>query len=1105
MQTCPRCGYENAADARFCSGCGAPLEAPKTEAREERKVVSVLFADLVGFTSHAEQLDPEDVRATLSPYYGRLRSELERHGGTVEKFIGDAVMAVFGAPAAHEDDPERAVRAGLAIRDAIVEDGRLQVRVAVTTGEALVSLDAAPSEGEGMVAGDVVNTAARLQSAAPVNGVLVDETTHRATAQQIDYRLAEPVAAKGKAEPVAVWVALQARSRFGVDFVQEGAGFVGRRRELSFLTDALAHAREERTPQLVTLVGVPGIGKSRLVYELSRVVDQQPDISHWRQGRSLPYGEGVTYWALGEMTKAQAGILETDSPAVAEEKLAATVSELVDEGAERVLEHLRPLVGLGAAGAVTHRDERGEYFVAWRQFFEALADKRPTVLVFEDLHWADEDLLDFVDHLVDWSAGVPLLVVCTARPELIERRPRWGGGKTNALTLSISPLSDDETALLLGELLERSVLPAELQRTLLERAGGNPLYAEQFARLMLETNGSGGLSLPENVQGIIAARLDGLPPEEKQLLQDAAVMGKVFWVGAVCAIGERDRSAAVDALHSLERKEFVRRERRSTVGDEQEFAFRHLLVRDVAYGQIPRGVRAKGHERAAEWIESLGRLEDHAEMLAHHYLEALRLRRAAGRPASPQLAEHARRAARGAGDRALALEAFPVAARFFEAALELWPEDDADRPVLLLSYGRSRFDDTGLDEQLLEEARDGLLSAGNPEVAAEAEAMVGTIWLQRGDGDAALEHLENARRMLDDSGPSREKAFVLQELARLLMMREDLERSIEVGSESLRMAEELGLGAVRSRNLNSLGVARILLGDNGGFDDLEEAIAIAAAANSHEEVAALANLTWMTVQVGDIRRAGQLHVRCLRAADRLGLETYILWQRAEHVFHCHWEGKWDEAIATADWFIRDAEAGAGHYMESSCRYIRGTIELARGNAQTALADGIRATEQARVARDPQGLNPSLTFEGRARLAADDEAGASAVADELLVAWSESGVRPPHESVDGAWLFLDLGRSDEFVPALNRSRAQMPWHEAARLVSAGEHVRAADVYEHIGSVPDEAYARLRAAQTLVSGGNRTEADRQLRLALAVFAQLGATAWTAEAAGLLSASA
>jgi class 3 adenylate cyclase/tetratricopeptide (TPR) repeat protein len=1105
MLVCAQCGRENAEDARFCSSCGSPLNAAAPDqAREERKVVTILFADLVGFTSQAEQLDPEDVRATLSPYYARLRSELERHGGTVEKFIGDAVMAVFGAPVAHEDDPERAVRAALAIRDAIVEDGRLQVRIAVTTGEALVTLGARASEGEGMVAGDVVNTAARLQSAAPVNGILADESTRRATRQAIDYREAEAVEAKGKAEPVPVWEALEARWRFGVDVAQAGAPLVGRRRELDFLTDALARAREDRSPQLVTLVGVPGIGKSRLVYELSQVVEADPELIFWRQGRSLPYGEGVPYWALAEMAKAHAGILETDTPDEAERKLSETVSGLVADGAERMLENLRLLAGLGGE-AERGSDQRADRFVAWRQFFEGLAEQRPTVLVFEDLHWADDDLFDFVDHLVDWGTGVPLLVVCTARPELLERRPGWGGGKPNALTLSLSPLSDEETARLFASLLERAVSPAELQASLLARAGGNPLYAEQFARLLAERGGGEELPLPENVQGIIAARLDGLPPTEKQLLQDAAVLGKVFWLGAVCAVGGRDRSEAETLLHALGRKEFVRQERRSSVGGEDEYAFRHLLVRDVAYGQIPRGARAERHELAAGWIEALGRPEDHAEMLAHHYLEALRLRRAAGQEERAALIERARLAARDAGGRALALGAFPAGARFYEAALELWPADDPERPDLLLGYGRSRFDDIAFDDRLLEEAMEGLLEQGNPEAAAEAQTMLGAIWLNRGDRDEAFGHLEGARRLVEDRAPSPAKAFVLQEISRAAMMADDFERAIELGSESLRLAEELGLDAMRARNLNTLGVARVHGGDSGGLRDLEQAVAIAAAANSHEECAAAANLAWTTAVVGDLRRAWDLHERCRRTADRLGLDSYIRWQRAEHVFHCHWQGRWDEALATADEFIREVEAGSSHYMETSCRYIRGAIRIARSDRDSALADATRATEVARGAKDPQALNPTLAFEARARMATGDREGANSIADELLTAWSVTGVRPAHESVDGAWTFRELGRSEEFTEAVERAHAQTPWHEAARRISVGDLAGAAEVYAEIGSVPDEAYARLSAAEEFVRIRRRADADAQLRLALPVFARLGATAWAAEGEALLAASA
>src|SRR6266850_5767310 len=312
MTVCPSCGQENAPGAKFCSECGVGLLVA-TRPREERKVVTVLFADLVGFTAQAERLDPEDVRSVLAPYYARLRGELERFGGTVEKFIGDAVMALFGAPVAHEDDPERAVRAALAIRDWAREEDAVQVRIAVNTGEALINLGARPEAGEGMAAGDVVNTTARLQSAAPINGIIVGETTYRATSQSIEFRELEPVEAKGKVEPLAVWEALDARARVGTEAVSTQAPLVGRSRELDQLVDSFERAVQESSPQLVTLVGVPGIGKSRLVLELATILDERPDLVYWRHGRSLPYGEGVTFWALSEIVKAQAGILETDS------------------------------------------------------------------------------------------------------------------------------------------------------------------------------------------------------------------------------------------------------------------------------------------------------------------------------------------------------------------------------------------------------------------------------------------------------------------------------------------------------------------------------------------------------------------------------------------------------------------------------------------------------------------------------------------------------------------------------------------------------------------------------------------------------------------------
>jgi class 3 adenylate cyclase len=567
VSVCPSCGHGNQAGAKFCSECGAALVAGERPAAEERKVVTVLFADLVGFTSRAEQMDPEDVRGLLSPFYARLRAELERFGGTVEKFIGDAVMALFGAPVGHEDDPERAVRAALAIRDWVREEEQIQVRVAVHTGEALVTLAARLGQGEGMAAGDVVNTAARLQAAAPVNGILVGERTFRQTRAVIEYRQAAPVAAKGKREPVPVWEAVAARARLGVDVPHRArTALVGRDRELGVLRDLLARVRAERSPQLVTLVGVPGIGKSRLVSELWQIAEAEPELIWWRQGRSLPYGEGVSFWALAEMVKAQAGILETDAPDEARDKLAAMAAEMLGgiQEADWVTRHLGSLAGPGS-GAPAGGD-RSEVFAAWRQFIEAMAERRPLVLVFEDLHWADDGLLDFVDYIADWAGQVPLLVVGTTRPELLARRPGWGGGKPNALTLSLAPLSEQDTARLISSLLGRPVLEAGQQAALLAQAGGNPLYAEQYVQMLAEQGAGRELPLPESVQGIIAARLDLLAPPDKRLLQDAAVVGKVFWPGAVAALGDGPgRGELEECLHGLERRQFVRRERASSV------------------------------------------------------------------------------------------------------------------------------------------------------------------------------------------------------------------------------------------------------------------------------------------------------------------------------------------------------------------------------------------------------------------------------------------------------------------------------------------------------------------------------------------------------------
>jgi class 3 adenylate cyclase len=624
----------------FCPFCGAAQNGqPAGSGVQERKVVSVLFCDLVGFTAASETVDPEDVQARLRPYHERVRGVLERHGGTVEKFVGDAVMAVFGAPAAHEDDAERAVRAGLRILEAIEElneadaELELQVRVGINTGEAVVALGARVDEGEGLVMGDVVNTAARIQGVAPVGGVAVGEQTFRATSRVFAYEPLAPVSVKGKAEPVSLWRATAAVARFGTDVTRQfTTPLVGRELEKSLLIGTFERSAQQRSVQLVTVVGEPGVGKSRLVAELFAYLETKPELTRWRQGRCLPYGEGITFWALGEIVKAEASILESDAADLAMAKLEAAVSP--DEPERRwLVQRLAPLVGVEAASSA----ERQELFTAWRRFLEGLAAARPSVLVFEDLHWADEALLAFLEHLAEWAEGVPLFLLCTARPELHERHSGWAGGIRNATTINLQPLSDPETAELVSHLVTTMVLGPELQEGVLERAGGNPLYAEEFVRLFADRGVAPGdevPELPESLQALIAARLDTLPAERKNLLQDAAVLGKVFWVGALAEIGGRNADELERALHELVRKELVRPARVSSIEGENEYSFWHVLVRDVAYGQIPRGERARRHRAAAAWIErqAHGRVEDLAEVLAHHYLQALELVEAAGTP-----------------------------------------------------------------------------------------------------------------------------------------------------------------------------------------------------------------------------------------------------------------------------------------------------------------------------------------------------------------------------------------------------------------------------------------------------------------------------------------
>jgi class 3 adenylate cyclase/tetratricopeptide (TPR) repeat protein len=1067
--------------------------------RKERKVVTVLFADLVGFTARAETLDPEDVEAILRPYHERLRYELERFGGTVEKFIGDAVMALFGAPVAHEDDPERAVRAALAIRDWARESGDVQVRLAVNTGEALVNLGARTELGEGMAAGDVVNTTARLQTAAPVNGVLAGESTYRATRHVIEYSDAAAVDAKGKTVPIPVWEADAPRARVGSEAVSRRAPLVGRERERDQLVDAFERTRQESSAQFVTLVGVPGIGKSRLVAELLDYAEALPELVYWRHGRSLPYGEGVTFWALAEMVKAQAGIVENDTPAEAERKLRETVAEVVAEAEQPWVEaSLRPLLGLGdSSDAVGGERDR---VPAWRKFLESLAEQHPLVLVFEDLHWADDELLDFVDELPDWSEDVPMLVLATARPELLTRRPGWGGGKRNALTISLSALAAEDTARLLAALLERAVLPAETQSALLDRAGGNPLYAEQFVRMLSERGELGG-EVPENVQAIIAARLDALPEDEKAVLQDAAVVGKVFWTGSLAAVNGGDPTAIEQQLRSLTRKDFVRRERRASVEGESEYSFNHILVQDVAYGQIPRSARAEKHTRTGEWIESLGRASDQAELLAHHYGRALELLRAAG--AEPGgLAARARSALRAAGTRALSLTAYAAAVRSFEAADAIDAQPDPDRPRALLHHGLAlhalldpgRFD-------LLDEAREALVAAGDGDGAAEATVALAEAWWWAGDNARCVEFLDQAAGLVRD-GSDLSRALVLSQIARFKTLFGDNPGSVETALESLRLAESLGRDDLRGKNLITLGTARAYLPGAdlaAAADEIRGGMEIAKAGGYFDQLSrGMINLGSNRFLAGDLDAAHACVAEAHELAQLRGHRAGLRFCEGSFIDIDLTRGDWRGAERRADAFLQESEQGA-HLLDPIALDAKATVCLARDETVPAVEYVDRAVASARKVRDPQAVVPALGTAALIYAELELPEPAREFLAEIEPGAHIAAVPAP------AFAAVRLGVAEEWRRRAASGRRSTRWDEAADAVVDERWQDAASLYDEIGARPYAALAALRAAGACVAAGDRPTADRLLAQALAFYRSVGATRYVREGERLLAATA
>ncbi len=1136
MRRCATCGEENPDRARFCSNCGASLEAATPVAAEERKTVSVLFVDLVGFTARSDDADPEDVRATLSVYHERLRQEIERYGGTVEKFIGDAVMAVFGAPTAHEDDAERAVRAALRITEAIDELNAerpgldLAVRGAVNTGEAVVALGARPDRGEGFVTGDVVNVASRLQGLAPTGGVVVGELTHRATRGPIEYEELEPVRVKGKEGAIPVWRVVGARSRFGVD-IEAGTAtpLVGREHELALLQELYRRAAGDRTVQLVTLSGEPGVGKSRLVREFRNFIDDEPELIVWRQGRCLPYGEGITYWALGEVVKAHAGILENDDPSEAEVKLAKAVELAVDDEAERdwIRTRLEPLVGLG--GDASAAAEREESFAAWRGFLEAIATQGPFVLVIEDLHWADQSLLAFIEHLADWASGVPLLILCTARPELYERHPAWGGGTRNHTSVALSPLSAEETARLIGALLDQAVLPAETQSALMSRAGGNPLYAEEFVRMLIDrgllarrgaawdlTAGEDEIPVPESVQALIAARLDTLPPERKALMQDAAVIGKVFWAGAVAEMGGLAPGTVRDGLHELARKELVRSARRPSIEGETEYAFWHLLIRDVAYGQIPRAARAAKHVAAAAWIERVAgdRVEDSVELLVHHHEQAIELSRSAGQDVA-ELETELVPLLLLAGDRALRLDPAKGWA-FFDRALELTRPGQPERlRVLRVGARLSTWGDPDPERELVaHQALDEARVQGDRLAEGEVLTALSRLAWHAGDTARQFELIEEAIAILEGLPPGRELARTLTRLASAYGLAGRTEEARPAVEAALPVVRAFGTEADMAILLQFRGEARIFHGEVAeGIEDLREGLRISLESAPIEQACAahvnLGDMVWFT----DGPAAGQAwYERGIELGERRGARLGIRWGRMETMWTMFDLGRWDELLEVGHELIA-TELDRTSQVSVLARIYREHVLVRRG-ASDASAFESEVLPRALEIGDDQVVVPALRVAALGRLSRGDREGASRAVEELETRTVDRPAR--------GWLLDESGHVcreagaattlrrllEGFTPYLTRDRNGALASAAALAELDGDletaierYDEAAELWAAFPHVLQHGLSLLGAGRCLLELGRPGEARERARAARQVFGTLGAIPLVGESDGLL----
>ncbi|MFG2042556.1 adenylate/guanylate cyclase domain-containing protein [Dactylosporangium sp. NPDC048998] len=1138
---CPTCGRTLAPDAVFCTGCGTPradtsvarnlIRAERTAGRasvpaipaarsEDRRRISVLFVDLIDFTPYVERADPELVRELQKSFFSTAREVIGQYGGVVEKYIGDAVMALFGAPVATETDAVRCVRAGLELQRVLARyastgegERELRFRVGVATGEALVDVAAARDGGQAIVAGDVVNTASRLQSLAPPGGVLVCGSTYALTKSSIRYEAQPPATLRGRSTPTEVWLALAPLRRNHPDREAGSTPLVNRTHELSLLVNALHRGLRERTPQLVTVLGHAGIGKSRLVHELFLHAERLFDAPvAWRTGRCPPFGENVTYAALADIVKAQSGILDTDTAETTRERLDTALAAIVGPSeAERLAEALSPLVGLPGPKLAPDETES-----AWRRFVVALAAHRPTVLVFEDLHWADESMVRFVERLGASVRDVPLLLLCTARPELLERNPSWAGAVAGAVSITLPPLRDTEIATMYAHLLGAATFPSQSLSSLVELADGNPLYALEYTRMLAEqgnlptTDAFGRkLPMPDSVHAVIANRVDLLDAADRAVLQAAAVVGMNFWPGAVGAAMSRPADGIERSLRRLEQRDLIHEQAASTMEGQTEYRFGHVLVRDVCYQRLPRTERVARHELTAEWLDNVAadRDTDLAEVVANHRFTAYEIARSLGLDAA-RYSVPARDAMHRAARRAYALHALEAAAAHAGKALALCDEDTDALERLRIEQlsteiafyaNPESFLGTGGADRLVGLA-ERLYAAGDQAGAARAWTVRGQAAWLRADRLDALSCLDRAVELFDELPDGPQKADAYAELGRLHMLNFEVEPAVAAASAAAEIADRLGLIEVATGARITIGTALFQAGDRSGLVELQSALEVSRERRLLSEHRALRNVSWALLEDGDWTASAALLGDSRNAVP------------GSHTLATGYSDVAQSAYFTGDWpaYVVAAEAAMaepGAEWDLQVRGVRAWIRTLRGQA---LDDGGNDVEDLVAAGRRSGFYRlqwvALGHGALCRALQGRDRDAEALIVELAKTWREVRAIASGEWIDAtAHAAVLSGRvammavRDMLADVPHRT----PWVEAAlRTITGaiafvdGDVARAADMHlaaaEIYGEIPNNS-ARILSVAWAVQALGRGGDDRiePWRAELVAFAEQAGT--------------